>query len=107
MAFTIFYITCSDQEEARNLSNELLGKRLIACVNIFRIESQFWWKGSIDKGQEWVALMKTQHKHIAAVEAFINAHHSYETPCIIRWEVNANKAYEDWIVSETKGETNT
>lgn len=103
MAFTILYVTCSSQEEASRLSGGLLEKRLIACVNVFPIQSQFWWNGNLDRGQEWVALMKTQNKHIASVEEFINAKHSYQTPCIIRWEVDANQAYETWIISETEG----
>ncbi len=41
--------------------------------------------------------IQTQLKNIQ-----VEAIHPYETPCIMKFEVEANKAYADWIHNETK-----
>ena len=45
MAFV--YITCKDKKEARKISRFLLEKKLIACANIFPIESMYRWEGKM------------------------------------------------------------
>ena len=37
------------------------------------------------------------------LEAEIQSRHPYEVPCIVRFEVRANEAYEQWIVEQTGG----
>lgn len=101
MSFSILYVTCRDHQEAERISSELLGLRMIACVNILPIESRFWWNSQIDEENEYVALLKTRTELVEAVEKKILAIHSYQTPCIMRWQVSANKEYEEWIHAET------
>jgi periplasmic divalent cation tolerance protein len=40
-----FYITNPSKEEAKRIAKHLLDKRIIACANIFPIESMYWWDG--------------------------------------------------------------
>ncbi|PIN69730.1 hypothetical protein COV93_04350 [Candidatus Woesearchaeota archaeon CG11_big_fil_rev_8_21_14_0_20_43_8] len=35
----IFYVTCSNEEEARKITDILLDGKLIACANVFPIKS--------------------------------------------------------------------
>jgi len=101
MAISMLYVTCADEKEAMALGELLLQERLIACVNVFPMSSAFWWQGTLDKAREWVAIMKTRPSLVTSVEQAIKAHHSYQTPCIIRWLVEANPEYEAWITKET------
>ncbi|MCC6459994.1 MAG: divalent-cation tolerance protein CutA [Saprospiraceae bacterium] len=102
MPFLVFYVTCPDEDTARNISQHLLQQRLVACANMFPISSAFWWDGAIQQDREWVALLKTQLALEAALEAEIQGLHPYDTPCILRVEARANAAYEAWILASTR-----
>jgi periplasmic divalent cation tolerance protein len=101
MAFLVFYTTYPDEQTARHIAQQLLDQRLIACANFSPTGSAYWWQGSVQQEQEWVAVLKTRLDLEAAVEAEILRLHPYETPCIVRYEVRANAGYEDWIRAET------
>lgn len=102
MGFIVLYVTCKDKKEAEKISSALLDKKLIACVNFFPIQSSFWWKGKIDNSNEIVALLKTKKENWKVVEEEIKKLHSYETPCIMKFDVEANDDYEKWVNEETK-----
>lgn len=93
---TLAYITCKDKKEAEKISMLLLKKRLIACANIFPIRSMYWWKGKIVKDEENVIIAKTKNKNFKRLESEIKKVHSYNIPCILIIDSNANKDYEQW-----------
>ena len=78
------YITCKDKSEARKISEHLLKKRLIACSNIFPIESMYWCKGKIK---------------FDGIRGEIKRVHSYES-CILKIEVEANEEFLEWVEGE-------
>jgi len=97
----LIYITCKDKAEAKKISKQLLEKRLIACANIFPIESMYRWKDKIKEDNEIVLLAKTNKKHYEEIEKEVKKIHSYEIPCIMKIKVEANKEYYQWIEKET------
>ena len=102
MAFIIIYTTYPNIEEAKKITSHLLQKKIIACANFFPITSSFWWKGKIENSKETVALLKTKKENWEIVKSEIKKIHSYEVPCIIKMDVEANQDYEKWINEETK-----
>ncbi|MFZ1654734.1 MAG: divalent-cation tolerance protein CutA [Candidatus Moraniibacteriota bacterium] len=102
MKFIIIYTTHANMKEAKKVAEALLRDRLIACVNYFPIESAYWWKGGITNAKEIVSIVKTRKSNWAKVKKAVAAIHPYETPCIMKFEVEANKSYADWIHAETK-----
>jgi periplasmic divalent cation tolerance protein len=102
MKFIIIYITHADMKEAKKVAEALLRDKLIACANYFPIESAYWWKGEITNAEEIVSIVKTRMSNWAKVKKAIEAIHPYEIPCIMKFEVEANKAYADWVRTETK-----
>ncbi len=101
MPFLLFYITHPDENTARQVSDQLIEQRLVACANVFPITSAYWWLGKIEHENEWVSILKTRTDLENRVEEAVRRIHPYQTPCILRFEVRANAAYEAWIVSET------
>lgn len=101
MAFLLFYVTHPDEATARRISEHVVKERLAACANIFPITSAYWWQGAVQQEGEWVSILKTPPGLENRLEAAIRQIHSYEVPCIMRFEVRANEAYEQWIVGET------
>lgn len=97
MAFIMVYITNESEAEAQRISHILLEKKLIACANLFPIQSAYWWQGGIQQESEWVCLVKTMPEYWDNLRDEVLRQHRYTTPCILKIAVEANFAYEDWI----------
>ncbi len=97
MSFISIYITNKDEAAAQSIADHLIERKVVACANLFPIKSAYWWKGEIAKEEEWVALVKTVPEKWGHVCEIVENIHPYETPCIMKTEVEANLAYENWI----------
>jgi periplasmic divalent cation tolerance protein len=102
MGFIIIKITCPTIEEARRISTHLLQKKLISSANFFPVKSFFWWKDKIDNSNEIVTIAKTRKENWEKVKSEVKKMHSYETPCILKIDVEANEDFGSWVKSETK-----
>ena len=102
MAFIVIYVTHKDKSSCQKIISHLLNKKLIACANIFPIQSTFWWKGKIAGANEVVSLIKTKRENWEKVKTEIKLLHSYDTPCIMKIRVEANEEFEQWINNETE-----
>ena len=100
MSFLMVYITHPDEETAKQISNELIRNKIVACANIFPMASAYWWKGEIMSENEWVSIVKTTKERWLQLEEKVSEIHPYEVPCIVYWEVSANQSYETWIQNE-------
>lgn len=101
MGFIVFYVPCKDEQGARRIGDALLKERLVACYNIFPIQSAYHWQGAIESEGETVLILKTQTALVQRVEDSVVLLHTYDTPCVMHWEVSANADYEAWIRQET------
>ncbi|MBU0629022.1 MAG: divalent-cation tolerance protein CutA [Nanoarchaeota archaeon] len=97
----LIYITAKDKAEAKKISKHLLEKKLVACINIFPIESMYWWKGKIEEGNEVVIIAKTKEENYNKVKEEVKKIHSYSVPCILKIKADANEEYQKWIEKET------
>jgi|APSaa5957512622_1039677.scaffolds.fasta_scaffold30600_4 periplasmic divalent cation tolerance protein len=102
MTTIIIYTTNPNQEEADKIANHLLKKRLIACVNHMPSKSSFWWKENIENQDEIISIFKTKSENWEEIKKEIKDLHKYETPCIIKINIEANKDYMNWINKETE-----
>ena len=102
MDFILIYVTHPDQKAAEKICNHLLERRMIACVNYFPITSASWWTGKIARCDEIVSVLKTRKGNWDQVKSEVKRLHPYKIPCIMKFPVEANKEYEDWIQDETQ-----
>lgn len=102
MGITLIYITNKNKAETKKVALHLLKKKLIACANIFPIESVYRWKGKINNTKEYVALVKTKKANVGKIKKEVERIHSYECPCIIRFDASANEKFEKWVMSEIR-----
>lgn len=103
-AFIIIYITHPDLKTAKKICGELLKRRLIACVNYIPIESAYWWCEKIENAKEIVSIVKTRKENWTQVRKAVEAIHPYQVPCIMKFNVEANTSYAEWIKKETLAE---
>lgn len=98
----IIYTTHPNLKTAKKIVASLLKLRLIACANFFPIQSAYWWKNKIKHSKEIVSVMKTSRKNWATVKSEIIKQHPYQTPCVMKIDVEANAEFTVWINQETK-----
>ncbi len=98
--FIFIYITNPSKEKAKDIAKHLLEKKLIACANIFPIESLYWWEGKITEDSEAVLIAKTLEENFEAVRGEIEKIHPYTIPCGIKINVESNEKYFSWLKGE-------
>lgn len=94
----IIYCPCKNKTEAKNISKQLVKKKLIACANIIESESIYCWKNKLCNEKEAIIIAKTNKAKEA--EKLIKKLHSYEIPAIIKINAKANKEFEKWVNSK-------
>ena len=99
---TLIYITCKDEQEAVKISKHLLNKRLIACSNMHPVRSMYWWNNKIADEKEFVIMAKTKEKNYKAIKEEVKKLHSYDVPCILKIDAEANESYGKWVDKEVK-----
>jgi len=96
MGITI-YVTYLNLKEAKKTANHLLKKKLIGCATFFPVKSQYWWNGKIQSANEVVTLLTSTKEKWNQIKSEIKKIHSYEVPCIKKFEFRANKDFEDFL----------
>lgn len=98
------YMTASDRAEADRLSELLVRERLAACVNVLgAIRSTYWWDGAVQRGREIALVAKTSEMRVRVLIARVREAHSYDTPCVVAWPLEAgNPDFLAWVVRETR-----
>ncbi|MFH1488526.1 MAG: divalent-cation tolerance protein CutA [Pseudomonadota bacterium] len=96
--------TTGREEDARRIAEEMVNKRLAACVQVIGpITSTYWWKGKIEKEKEWLCTMKTRRDLYESLEKAVKGIHPYEEPEIIAVPVvKGSRGYLDWVDREVK-----
>ncbi|MDP8931247.1 MAG: divalent-cation tolerance protein CutA [Actinomycetota bacterium] len=96
--------TTESEQEAEKLASSLVEARLAACVQVVGpIRSTYWWKGAVERAQEWLCIAKTPLGRYDEVEAHIRQNHSYEVPEITALPVvDGSTDYLTWIKAETR-----
>jgi len=96
----LLYIPCSSMQEAEKISNSLLDEKLIACANIVESKSIYNWKGKRENSKEFLIFAKTSEEKSKKAESRVKELHSYEIPCIVKFQIEANSEYKKWVGSE-------
>jgi periplasmic divalent cation tolerance protein len=97
----IVLTTCATPDEANRLARTLVEERLAACATLIpSVKSIYHWQGQIESATETLLLLKTGPDQLAALEARLNALHSYQTPEFLVIPVEAgSRPYLDWLQS--------
>ncbi|HKZ62840.1 MAG TPA: divalent-cation tolerance protein CutA [Thermoplasmata archaeon] len=100
--YAMLYFTAKDMTDASRIARHLVGKRLIACANVFPVRSIYRWKGKVQDETEAAAVCKTRKAAVKRAIAEAKKVHGYEVPCIVSYDMGtALAAYARWIDAET------
>jgi periplasmic divalent cation tolerance protein len=96
--------TVATAQQADTLARRIVEAGLGACVQIEAIRSVYRWQGALCDEPEQRLSIKTRRARFEALERFIRANHSYETPEIVQIPITAGSAaYLQWVDEGTRG----
>ena len=98
----IIISTYPNKKSITLIANELVEKKLVACVNFTKISSIYSWKGKIENSSEFIAIFKTTYKNKKLLKEKIKESHPYQTPEIAEIEISSiNQPYLKWLIDST------
>lgn len=96
--YCIISTTTDSKENAEVLTQLLLEKKLVACVQSTIIQSTYRWKENITESEEILLQMKSKRLLFDKIRTEIEHLHAYDVPEIIMVPiVGANALYLQWI----------
>jgi periplasmic divalent cation tolerance protein len=92
-----------DRARADDIVESLLDRHLVACgQRVGPMVSRYWWKGSLERSEEWLVLVKTRADLASPVIEAIVDRHPYETPEVLCIPITQGAAaYFAWIDAVT------
>lgn len=95
----IVLTTAADQDEAARMARILVEEGLAACATILPgAQSIYRWEGKIESAAEVLLLIKTRVPQLEALEARLQALHSYQTPEFLVLPIEQSSAgYLAWL----------
>ena len=98
----IIISTYPNKKSITLIANELVEKKIVACVNFTKISSIYSWKGKIENSSEFIAIFKTTYKNKKLLKEKIKESHPYQTPEIAEIEISSiNQPYLKWLIDST------
>lgn len=93
--------TAASQAEASRIAEELVERRLAACVNIVgRVQSFYRWEDKLQRAEEFLIIIKTLKAHEEQLRAAIRELHSYDLPEFVAIPVESgSQDYLEWVDS--------
>ncbi len=103
--FCVVFTAFGSKAEADLFAENVVSRRLAACVNIVGpVASTYWWRGVREKTEEFLALAKTSETRAQELVAELKRTHSYELPEATVLKVSGSREYVDWVMQETQRE---
>ncbi len=94
----------SSAEDAERIASGLLDAHLAACVHISaKGVSLYRWNGDIARAEEQLLVIKTTADLADQVICWMQTHHPYTLPELIRARWEASAAYAQWVEENCAG----
>ena len=96
-------VTTNTDDNADLITQTLLEKKLVACVQSHKIQSSYKWQGKIISSEEIRLELKTKVTLFDEIKNIILKLHTYDVPEILMFTCNdGNTSYFKWIQEETQ-----
>ncbi|KAG7491462.1 hypothetical protein MATL_G00003930 [Megalops atlanticus] len=93
------FVTCPNEQVAKDLARGMVEKKLAACVNIVpKIMSIYEWQGKIEEDNEVLLMIKTRSSKVSALAEYVRSNHPYEVAEVISLPIDqGNPPYLKWL----------
>ena len=98
----IVLTTMSAKDAAEKLAQQLVERRLAACVNIVvPIRSIYRWEQKVHNEEEYLLLIKTTAEQASHLQAALKGLHPYDLPECLQLAVHGGSGdYLAWLAAE-------
>ncbi len=94
--------TAGSEEEGARLARGAVQAGLAACVNLVPgVRSIYEWQDDVQDDTECLMIMKTSAERWSDLCSYLQTHHSYDVPEIVRLEGGAENEYLKWVLGQT------
>ncbi|EAU53769.1 divalent-cation tolerance protein CutA [Mariprofundus ferrooxydans] len=94
---SVIHTSVASEADASQLADELIRRRLAACVQITGPGRSFYrWQGEVTHEEEWHLTIKTTTAASLQTRTWLETHHPYEVPEIIWSTCQGTIAYANW-----------
>lgn len=95
----LLYTTMPSHAEAVQLAEDLVNRKLVACVNIMpNITAIYEWEGRATQEEEVALIIKTAAEKADNVMMDVKRLHPYDTPALIQLKAEkVEEAYLQWV----------
>jgi len=95
----VAYSTVEKKKDAEKIAKHLVDKRIVACVNVIKIENSFYrWKGKTEVTPEYLLVMKLSKKNFDRLDRELKHIHPYDVPELIAMKVEkSGSKYANWV----------
>jgi periplasmic divalent cation tolerance protein len=102
---TVVITSVGTEQQAVEISEELVHRRLAACVNVLPcLRSVYHWKGRVCSDSEYLLFIKTRLALFDAVVEAIHELHSYELPEILELPLGrVERNFHRWVAAMATG----
>ncbi|HSG83280.1 MAG: divalent-cation tolerance protein CutA [Nitrosopumilus sp.] len=91
--------TYPNKKSISKIANQLVKSQIVACVNISKISSIYYWKGKVENSSEYLAIFKTITKNKTLLKKKIKESHPYDIPEIAEIDITSiDKSYLKWMI---------
>ena len=95
--------TFPDEESIISTAEQLINKKLCACVSLTKVRSLYNWNNKLENHIEYIALFKTTSLTAEELKSNIKRAHPYEVPEIVELKMNkVSETYLSWMAEATK-----
>lgn len=100
----VVLVSGPDLPTMRALARALVEEGLVACANLVDgAASVYRWEGAVEEASECLAVLKTTHARLPAVEARVLELHPYDVPELLVLPVaGGSAAYLEWVRGATR-----
>ncbi|MBI4346820.1 MAG: divalent-cation tolerance protein CutA [Elusimicrobia bacterium] len=101
--YSVVLVTVPDEKTADRIAQDLLEKRLAACVNrVPGLLSRYRWEGKIENDAELLLIIKTRSALFGELAQAVKALHPYTVPEIVALPISEGYAqYLAWLGANT------
>lgn len=101
---TVFLVTTTvrKEDQAHAIVQDLLDKRLAACIQLQPVSSHYWEENKIINNPEWHIMIKTSKDVIEELLKELLKLHPYDVPEILVHDAKANEPYSAWLENEIR-----
>jgi periplasmic divalent cation tolerance protein len=98
----IVFVTCP-REDAPRLADTIVIERLAACVNVFPVNSVYFWENELKHDDESLMIIKTSTAVYPQLETRLKEIHPYDVPEIVAIKAEqVSDGYLEWVMEQTK-----